>query len=702
VHEPSFPTPDKIVILLTFVFMSFNQALELLKRLLPFAGLLLIYESFRSVVPHLNTHVNYMFMVSVDKVMGLGELPTSVLQRWLWHGAVQWYDFMFYITYMLHFVLPFALAIVIWKLREKQYWRYVTAYLVVSFSGFLTFLAFPAAPPWMASDNGYIAHIARVSSNIWDSLGIHDFPSVYNKISPNPVAAVPSLHAAYATLFALFVFALFKRTKWKYLALVYPINIYFGTVYMGEHYAIDEILGIVYAVGAYYAAPYVLRWVLRAWHIVADNSQRIFLDVYKQTGWYNSRKQIFTNPYLLPYEIGIVANLAVIVVVWSRVRESITLIWLYAFLSTLVMLCVAQIGLAVVSSQTAYDIFASMRGVGLLLLPGTMLLFTLSYLAMKKVLGARWFHLLFIIPGGVLIVLGLHTQLIYGTQLGDAGWHRWGYDVSHGPLFVTVTWALQVGFLTSLALLFMAYRRNKEGLVRRRQLRLLFIAILIPYIGEVFVQTALGAFREVLPPPDSYLDIIMAGLIAYAILRYGLFSVDSEVVGANVVTIVPSAVIALNERNEIVFANSFAANFFGYSIPTLIGKPVGVLLPGQIAQVKFLEETIAPLERGRYNEVLDRTIRTKDGKEVAVNIYASKLEDRRGGLVANVLVFTSIQEIKKSSEELRQTAKHIKEQNIALERQRETVEGLLTESQRLQGELRTQNEHIEELVKQRT
>jgi hypothetical protein len=262
VQAPSFPTPDKLVVFLTFVFMIFGQARELLKRLLPFAALLIVYESFRGVVPHLNRHVNYMWMPGVDRLMGFGELPTIWLQRWWWHGAVQWYDFVFYLFYMLHFILPFALAIVVWKMRDKDYWRYVTAYLVTSFSGFLTFLAFPAAPPWMASAKGLIEPLTRISSDVWFALGIHDFPSVYNKISPNPVAAVPSLHAAYATLFAIFAITLF-RTKWRYLALVYPLMIYVGTVYQGEHYAIDEILGIVYAVGAFFAAPYVLRFIQR-------------------------------------------------------------------------------------------------------------------------------------------------------------------------------------------------------------------------------------------------------------------------------------------------------------------------------------------------------------------------------------------------------------------------------------------------------
>ncbi len=260
IHTPSFPTPDKILVFATFAAMAFGQATELLKRFVPFVGLLLVYESFRGLVPHLNNRINYSFMPAADRFLFFGRLPTAVLQGWWWQGHVMWYDFVFYGAYTLHFVLPFALAALIWQTREKHYWHYATTFLVVSFMGFLTFLAFPAAPPWLASQAGRIPSIAHVSSAIWAAFGIHDFPSVYNKISPNPVAAVPSLHAAYSALFAFFCIKLYK-TKWRYLSLIYPLLIWVGTVYMGEHYVIDLLIGLAYAAVAYWLVPYVLKTI---------------------------------------------------------------------------------------------------------------------------------------------------------------------------------------------------------------------------------------------------------------------------------------------------------------------------------------------------------------------------------------------------------------------------------------------------------
>jgi membrane-associated phospholipid phosphatase len=257
VRNPSFPTPDKIVLFMIFVFMIFKQALAMLMRFGPFVLVLLAYESFRSVADQLNTHVDYTLAPHIDKLL-FGNLPTVYLQNWLWHGAVRWYDVALYLPYMLHFILPIALGILVWKKREKYYWQVVSTYCLTAFMAFITYLIFPAAPPWMASQQQYITPITRISSDVWGHLGLKNFPSFYNEITPNTVAAVPSLHAAWAAIFSIFIFKLFGR-RWGALSLTYPLVIVFGTIYEGEHYAFDAIAGIIYAAVAYLAIPYLMR-----------------------------------------------------------------------------------------------------------------------------------------------------------------------------------------------------------------------------------------------------------------------------------------------------------------------------------------------------------------------------------------------------------------------------------------------------------
>lgn len=257
-YKPSWPTPDKIFVFLTFLFMALGQAKNFMKRFGPFVALLLVYESFRGIAGHLNHHVHYTAMANFDKWLFGGRLPTAWLQSFLWDGNAKWYDMIFYLFYMLHFILPLGLAILIWKKHVNYYWQYVTTFVVLSFAGFTTFALYPAAPPWIASNKGIIEPITRISSAVFSRLGINDFPSIYNKISPNPVAAVPSLHTAYAVTLTIFIYKLFGR-KWAAAFSIYPAVIIFSTVYMGEHYIFDALAGASYAVIAYLSAPYVLQ-----------------------------------------------------------------------------------------------------------------------------------------------------------------------------------------------------------------------------------------------------------------------------------------------------------------------------------------------------------------------------------------------------------------------------------------------------------
>lgn len=263
VLHPSFPTPDKLFIFMLFVFMIFSQGWRMTKRLGPFVVVILVYESFRSIADTLNQRVNFNLAPDFDKRI-FGKLPTQYLQDWLWRGHTNWYDYALYIPYMLFFVVPLALALLVWKTREKVYWSVVGSYMILFFASFITFALFPAAPPWMASNFHVIPHIERISSFVWAGLGIKDFPSLYNHITANPVAAVPSLHSAAAVLFSIWVFKLYGK-KLGLISSIYPLLIFIGVIYEGEHYAFDVILGATYAAVAYKVTPKFIELSATYW-----------------------------------------------------------------------------------------------------------------------------------------------------------------------------------------------------------------------------------------------------------------------------------------------------------------------------------------------------------------------------------------------------------------------------------------------------
>jgi membrane-associated phospholipid phosphatase len=62
----------------------------------------------------------------------------------------------------------------------------------------------------------------------------------------NPVAAIPSLHAAIPMMLVLFFW---PRVRWwvRAVLLAYALSMALTLVYSGEHYVIDVLLGWAYA-----------------------------------------------------------------------------------------------------------------------------------------------------------------------------------------------------------------------------------------------------------------------------------------------------------------------------------------------------------------------------------------------------------------------------------------------------------------------
>ena len=74
---------------------------------------------------------------------------------------------------------------------------------------------------------------------------------------PVPVAAVPSLHAAYALLTVLI--ALSWRRRVGLALLPYPILMWFSIVYLGDHYVVDILAGVAVALVGWLLAGRLVR-----------------------------------------------------------------------------------------------------------------------------------------------------------------------------------------------------------------------------------------------------------------------------------------------------------------------------------------------------------------------------------------------------------------------------------------------------------
>ncbi len=195
-----------------------------------------------------------------------GVAPTLVLQRWLYDpGHLHVWDYAAWATYTSHFFTSFVIAGVLWKKDYERFRRFVPLFVGLTLLGYLTYVLYPAMPPWMASQTGHLGRSVRIVPIVWDHVGLHLAAALFtggNRFDNN-IAAMPSLHAAYPMLICLF-FWRGSRAWVKAVLALYVLAMAFSVVYGAEHFVIDVFVGWAYAVATFVIGSKLLdRWEAR-------------------------------------------------------------------------------------------------------------------------------------------------------------------------------------------------------------------------------------------------------------------------------------------------------------------------------------------------------------------------------------------------------------------------------------------------------
>lgn len=223
---------------------------------LPFALVLAVYDLLRGYADTLLFSAHVRPQLRVEETLFAGTAPTVWLQQRLWDGAgnLHWYDFAACVVYLSYFVATYVVAGFLWFSARSLFRRYVAMVVLLAVMGFVTYALFPAAPPWLASEYGQLDATTRSLAVIWGEIPVSYVNTFFEHGSQysNPVAAVPSLHAAYTLLITLVLWA--RAPRWgRVLLAAYPPAMTFALVYTAEHYVVDVLLGWLYAVLAFWA-----------------------------------------------------------------------------------------------------------------------------------------------------------------------------------------------------------------------------------------------------------------------------------------------------------------------------------------------------------------------------------------------------------------------------------------------------------------
>jgi len=226
---------------------------------LPVIIFLFAYDLLRGTADGVFSHVFTLPQLRADEWLFGGTAPTITLQRALWTtGHPHVWDYVAFAVYLTYFLVPITAAAVLWRYAHSAFHRYVSLWIGLSFAALVTYALYPASPPWLAAQDGFLGHVVRITPYMSRHMGVDLTRVMGSQQFVNKVAAVPSLHGATALLISLFFWSWTRR--WRWLLVVYPLAMAFSLVYLGEHYVSDILLGWLYAVVVYVVGNRVYDW----------------------------------------------------------------------------------------------------------------------------------------------------------------------------------------------------------------------------------------------------------------------------------------------------------------------------------------------------------------------------------------------------------------------------------------------------------
>lgn len=148
--------PDRLLLFLLLGAIILGQARTFLRDWIPFVLLFFAWQLQRGYADQAakgaGIPVHGKDLADAERWLFRGHIPTVVLQKALYDPKhLHWYDVATTAFWAFHFVLPIFFAYLLWIRNRGLYWRFVSTLLTVSFAGFITYILFPAMPPWMAA-----------------------------------------------------------------------------------------------------------------------------------------------------------------------------------------------------------------------------------------------------------------------------------------------------------------------------------------------------------------------------------------------------------------------------------------------------------------------------------------------------------------------------------------------------------------------
>ncbi len=232
------------VALLTLPAIGFaTKSREFLRSSVLFVTVILTYEALQGLTGILVKSGSVVSLAALDKAL-VGFDMSSTFQSVFASSTTTLLATFFY---GLHVFLVMVALVLFWFADRTVYRGYTYSVILTSYLALVTFIILPSAPPWFvgAAKNLLIAGDKMLPP------ALQSIQAALLSGESDIFAAFPSLHAAYVTLFGFFMFRLGR--KYGLVSLPVVFGVYFSIIYLGQHYLIDLLAGVGYALVSAYA-----------------------------------------------------------------------------------------------------------------------------------------------------------------------------------------------------------------------------------------------------------------------------------------------------------------------------------------------------------------------------------------------------------------------------------------------------------------
>jgi PAS domain S-box-containing protein len=248
------------------------------------------------------------------------------------------------------------------------------------------------------------------------------------------------------------------------------------------------------------------------------------------------------------------------------------------------------------------------------------------------------------LPAIAISLLEIFTESIY-TVIQDPALGYVYVPAIDSPAYIveSVMFVLVMAFALCVGV--SSWLKQGPGRIRQQNL-LISIGIVI-----VILSGAMSAFvlplRGIHFPNTVFIGIVcFSGIISYAMIRQGLFTLSPETAASNIIRIMPDGLILADSTGRIITVNASAEALFRKKKDELVDQPVEIIIPRQSTEAI----RAAIQEQGSLSD-LEAVLETPEYR--VVSIAGSLVKDPDGESAGIVLIIHDITGRKSSERALR-------------------------------------------------